>query len=197
MPGHNKKFISKKPPRSLGLFLITLAFILFLNSQAGAFMVGLSTEELARSSDSVITGEVTDTESFWSEDGKTILTNATVTVENIIKGPSPQNTIIIVEHEGGEIGGVGLKVSDIAPLVKGEKVLLFLKSSDSRKFRDSRKPKASREKVHTLVGEAQGKYVIDTKGVAAKSGFSSTAGAGLIDNNLPLEDLIKIIKDIK
>lgn len=196
MPGHNKKFISKKTPRSLGLFLITLAFILFFDSQAGAFMVGLSTEELTRSSDSVITGEVTDTESFWSEDGKTILTNATVTVKNIIKGLSPQNTII-VEHEGGEIGEIGLKISDIAPLVKGEKVLLFLKSGDSRKFRDSRKPKASREKVHTLVGEAQGKYVIDTKGVAAKSGFSSTAGAGLIDNNLPLEDLIKIIKAIK
>lgn len=196
MPRHNKKFICKKTPRSFSSFLIALAFILFLNSQADTFMIGLSTEELTRSSDSVISGTVRDTESFWSEDGKTILTNATVTVENLIKGSSPQNTII-VEHEGGEVGGVGLKVSDIAPLVKGEKVLLFLKSGPSRKFRDSRTSNTGREKVHTLVGEAQGKYVIDSKGLAVKGGFSSAAGAEVIDNNLSLEELIRIIKGIK
>lgn len=196
MPRHNNKFISKKTSRSFSSFLAALAFMFFFNSQTAAFMVGLSTEELTRSSDSVITGEVTDIESFWSEDGKTILTNATVTVENIIKGPSTQSTII-VEYEGGEIGGIGLKVSDIAPLVKGEKVLLFLKAGDSRKFSDSRKPKAAREKIQTIVGEAQGKYVIDTKGLVSKGGFSTEAAAGVVDNNLPLKELIKIIKNIK
>lgn len=183
-------------PLLLIFSLIGMTLILFFSSPSTALMLGLSMEELVSSSDLVISGEIKDTESFWSEDGKTILTSATLLVENTIKGDSTQNTVI-VEHEGGEIGGIGLKVSDISPLIKGEKIVLLLKSAYTRKRQTGRRPGTSIEKVYNIVGEAQGKYLIDSKGMTTRSGFSIAAGKDVIDNNLPLNELIKRIKDLK
>lgn len=180
----------------LSSFVIALILFFFFNSQASALMLGLSLEELANSADLVISGEVTDTESFWSEDGKIILTSATVSVENTIKGDPTKNTVT-VEHEGGEIGGIGLKVSDISPLVKGEKIVLLLKAAYTRKPLSGRRPEAARERIYNIVGEAQGKYLIDSKGMATRSGFSVIGKENVIDNNIPLEKLIKRIKNMK
>lgn len=183
-------------PHFLSSLLISLTLLLFFNIQAFALMLGLSLEELVSSSDIVISGEVKDTESFWSKDGKTILTSATVAVDNIIKGDPSQDTVI-VEHEGGEIGGIGLKVSDISPLVKGEKIVLLLKAAYSRKHLADRGLDTPTEKVYNLVGEAQGKYLIDSNGLATRSGFSIAGRKNLHDNNIPLEELIKRIQGIK
>lgn len=183
-------------PHFLSSSLISMSLLLFLSGPALALMFGLSLEELASSSELVISGEVKDTESFWSEDGKTILTSATVAVENTIKGDPSQRTVT-VEHEGGEIGEIGLKVSDISPLVRGEKIVLLLKSAYSRRPRFGRGPDTTTEKVYNLVGEAQGKYLIDSKGIATRSGFSIAGSTNLKDNNIPLEELIKRIHSLK
>lgn len=180
---------------SISIF-ISLSLLLFFSSQVLALMLGLSMEELVNSSELVLNGEIKETECFWSEDGKTILTSATVAVESTLKGDPSQKTVT-VEHEGGEIGGIGLKVSDISPLVKGEKIVLLLKSAYSRKPQFGREPDTPTEKVYRLVGEAQGKYLIDSKGMATRSGFSVAGRKSLHDNNIPLEELIKRIQDIK
>lgn len=186
--------INKTP--FLSSLLISLSLLLFFSGPAFALMLGLSLEELVSSSDIVISGEVKDTESFWSKDGKTILTNATVAVDNIFKGAPSQDTVI-VEHEGGEIGGIGLKVSDISPLVKREKIVLLLKAAHTRKPQSGRGPEAARERIYNIVGEAQGKYLIDSKGMATRSGFSVVGRKNLHDDNIPLEELIKRIQSLK
>ena len=152
-----------------------------------AVMAGLSTADLARSSGAVITGEVVQSESFRSEDGKTILTKASVVVTEVVRGVVDEKTVI-VEYEGGEVGGVGLRVSDIAPLVKGERVLLFLTKEKSR---------ADKAEIHRIVGKGQGKYTIDEKGIARKRGFSVARDNEVIDNDIPVEDLKEKIRRVR
>ena len=166
------------------LFLIMVYFL--LSSSSLAVMLGLGTEELTRGSESVIIGEVEDTEAQWSKDGKTIFTKAFIVVNEIIRGRTLQKRIII-EYEGGEIGDIGLKVSDVAPLEKGERVLLFLKSGKSR----------DDGFVYNIVGKAQGKYTIDKERIARKRGFSVMSGEDIIDNNIPLDELLKKIREVK
>jgi hypothetical protein len=149
-------------------------------------MLGLGTEELTRGSESVIIGEVEDTEAQWSKDGKTIFTKAFIVVNEIIRGRTLQKRIII-EYEGGEIGDIGLKVSDVVPLEKGERVLLFLKSGKSR----------GDGFIYNIVGKAQGKYSIDKERIARKRGFSVIRGEDIIDNNIPLDELIKKIREVR
>ncbi len=57
-----------------------------------------------------------------------IYTRVTLAVEETVKGtPAPQATIRV---PGGEVNGLGLMVSDAASFTQGERVVVFLKSSD-------------------------------------------------------------------
>ena len=146
-------------------------------------MVGLSTEELVRASEIVIEGDVEEVASQWSVDGKIIFTSATVVVRRVIRGNTVQQKVV-VEYEGGEVGRVGLKVSDVVEMKKGEKVILFLKKGKSNKD----------GVVFHAVGKAQGKYTVGDDGIARKKGFSLGRGEEVIDNNLPVDVLIDKIK---
>lgn len=148
-------------------------------------MKGLSTEELTKSADAVIVGEVEDVEAQWSKDGKTIFTGAYIVVRSVIRGAIAQANIT-VEYEGGEIGDRGLMVSDEPTLEIGEKVILFLKSGKSKKDGS----------IYKIAGKSQGKYVIDEDGIARKSGFRIVKGEEAIDNNISVDELIEKIRGI-
>jgi len=165
---------------------IWLIMIFFLSSSSSAIMKAMSTEELVRTSEIVVIGEVEDVKAQWSKDGKTIFTSASIVISDVIRGKIDQEKII-VECEGGEVGDIGLKVSDVSPLRKGEKVILFLKSGKSKK----------EGVVHNIVGKAQGKYTIDADGIARKGGFSIVSGEDVIDNNIPVDELIDKIRRVK
>ena len=165
---------------------ICLIVTCFLPSQSLAIMVGMSTEELTRASETVIRGEVENVETQWSKDGKTIFTSVTISKTDVIKGRNIQKRII-VEYEGGEIGEIGYRVSDVEPLRKGEKVILFLKLGKSKKDGI----------VFNIVGKGQGKYTIGNDGIARKGGFSIISGEEVIDNNIPVEVLVNKIKKVK
>jgi len=115
----------------LDLKMITVLLIgcllLLAASQATATMVGLSTEDLTKASKIIVIGEVINVASHWNSDRTTILTSASILVKDVVKGEQLEQ-MITVEYEGGEVGDIGLKVSDTVPLVTGEEVLLFLKS---------------------------------------------------------------------
>lgn len=157
-----------------------------LSSTSLAVMKGLSTDDLTKSSDMVVIGEVEDVEAQWSIDGQTIFTSATVSISEVVAGrPLPGK--IVVEYEGGELGDIGLKVSDMATLDKGDKVLLFLKTARSKKFGSA----------YNMIGKAQGKYKIGEDGIARKGGFSIADGGNEIDNDLPIDVLAEKIRRIK
>jgi len=158
-------------------------------------MIGLSTEELAGSADLVVVGQVSDVKSFWSRDGSIILSRATIYVENTIKG-NQRNDLIDIIFEGGEIGNIGLKVSDMSTFRKGEKVFLFLKEGTARSV-ESVGDTLRTDTSYTIVGMSQGKYTIDENGIAKKSGFSISGGEQKVDRIIRLNDLINKIKAVR
>ena len=171
------------------LFVVTILNFIMLclfSFSSLAIMKGMSTKELTKLSETVIEGRVEGVEAQWSKDGKTIFTSAYIVVSNVIRGMSDQ-TNIIVEYEGGEIGDTGVKVSDEPTLKEGERVILFLKSGKSKKD----------GVAYNIVGKGQGKYVMGADGIARKSGFSIEGGAENIDTNIPVDELIEKVRRVK
>lgn len=170
------------------LFMKLLCVILIccLASEAPAIMKALTTEKLTKASKMVILGEVEDLKSQWTENGEKIVTRATVVITRVIRGKSISKKLV-VEYDGGEVGEIGLKVSDVYPLAKKEKVLLFLRPKE--KNNDTR--------VFNIVGKAQGKYTIHENGVARKRGFAVAGERRSIDNDIPLEELIRKIEAVE
>lgn len=167
------------------ILIMSLLTVPALYSLAAAIMTGLSTEDLTRSSDFVVQGEVEDVAAYWSEDGK-IITRAIVRKEMAVRGIITEERVV-VEYEGGEIGDIGMKVSDAALLSKGEKVLLFLKSAKRR----------NNQPVYSIFGKAQGKYSVGEDGIARKKGFSLEGAGGVVDNDIPAKRLIEKIRNIR
>ena len=168
----------------IGIF--TLFFLIFYLSNSSSLMLGLSTEKLTKKSDVVVEGEVEDTISEWSKDGKKIITSAYIIVSDVIKGVMP-NYKITVEYEGGSVGNLELQVSDGVHLSKGERVIVFLKEGKSKK----------KGTVYKIVGKSQGKYTIDKDGIARKQGFSIVQGEKVIDNNIPVEELVEKVRRVE
>ena len=165
---------------------VLIAFLCVLPIASRGVMEGLSTEDLARGSDLVVLGDVESATGKWSDDGRTIITTANVVVTEVIKGQSVRRTID-VEYPGGEVGDIGLRVSDEPAMEKGEKVILFLKHGI--------RPGETRK--YNMVGKGQGKYSIGPDGVARKKGFSLAGDAKQIDAEIPFDALIEKIKRVK
>jgi len=166
------------------IFFVLMA-ALCMSKQSAATMVLLSTEILTGESALIVLGDVKQVKSEWGEDKKAIFTFVTVTVRETIKGKAVNKTLKIM-YEGGEIDGIGMKVSDVAIPNAGENVLLFLKPAKTRQF----------ETIYKNVGKAQGQYKIDKDGIARKAGYNLEGSAKDIDNNMPIEVLIEKIKRI-
>jgi hypothetical protein len=173
--------------KNLARAAITLLLTLALAPPADAVMIGMSTEALTREADVVVEGSVGAVRSFWNAEHTKILSRAEVAVGEVVRGTSAGSTVV-VEYEGGEVGGLGMRVSDVEPFAAGERVLLFLK----------RLPQpAPGTEAHGLVGLAQGKYVIGRDRVARKGGFSVAAGAGDVDGALDLDALKAKIRGVR
>ena len=151
--------------------------------ESSATMIGLSTELLTKQSGLVVTGEVQETKSQWADNKEAIVTIATISIQEVIKGRSAAKKVR-VKYEGGEVDGLGMRVSDAAELAGGETVLLFLNhghhNSDGAEYE--------------IVGKAQGKYTIGNDNIARKKGFSVLDGKEVIDNDIPVSTLIEKIK---
>lgn len=165
------------------LFFVLVAFPWTLPSSSLAVMEGLAVEDLAGHSDLVLSGHVRSVTAGWSEDGRTIFTTAVVAVTEGIKG-QPVLREIEVEYPGGEVGRIGLRVSDEPAMETGEDVILFLK-------RGSRPSSADK---YNLVGKGQGKYSIGPDGIARRKGYSLAGDAKDADAEIPRGALIERVR---
>lgn len=165
------------------LLLVLIAFSWTMPSASFAVMEGLSVEDLTGRSELVLSGQVRSVTAGWSDDGKSIYTTAVVSVSEMIKGQAVRREIE-VEVPGGEVGDIGLRVSDEPAMATGEDVVLFLK-------RGSRPGAADK---YNLVGKGQGKYSIGSDGVARKKGFSLAGDTKPVDAEIPLDALIGKIR---
>ncbi len=171
------------PPGRATAALLTL---LMSAGIAHASLVPLSTEDLARSAPLVVRGTVEETRSRFTPDGSLIVTFSAVRVEETYRGSHPRRRLV-VETEGGEVGDVGLVVTDAAVLKEGDRVVLFLAPGRS----------ATGRSVYRVVGEAQGAYRVGDDGVARKDGFHVEGDPSIVDFEIPLADLARRAREAR
>jgi hypothetical protein len=123
-----------------------MSFILFLFFST--ILRDISIEELVRTSDLIIQGEVKEISCRMEADH--IYTYVSVEISKSIKGEFPQE--ITLRIKGGKIGNIVEKVSGSPSFEKGERVILFLKRKNE---------------FFSVSGMALGKFkIINERGVA-------------------------------
>ena len=171
----------------LRLALISLAFVIMAAGGIGsavALMEALSISTLVKASTSIIRGEVLDAESMWSESGDEIVTRVTIRVQSDFKRLVSEE-LVTVEYLGGEVGEIGMMVSDSPQMFAGEEVIIFLELSDVS---------ADQQRFH-VVGSAQGKFTLEEDGMVRTMGFTLVEQDGLMYRELSEADLIQRITD--
>lgn len=151
---------------------------------AAALMEALSIDTLVKASSSIIRGEVVDSQAMWSESGDQIVTRVTIRVQKDFKRLVSEE-LITVEYLGGEVGEIGMMVSDSPQMFAGEEVIIFLEPSGAS---------TDRQRFH-VVGSAQGKFTLEEDGMVRTMGFSLMEQDGLMYRELSEADLIQRITD--
>ncbi|MBF0566042.1 MAG: hypothetical protein HQK89_12445 [Nitrospirae bacterium] len=147
--------------------------------------VGMSTEEIAKSSDVVIVGVVDKVKSVWDKKEGTIISNADVKVKEVIKGKLDKK-LVKVEYEGGTVGDISFHLSSGVSFTKGEEVIVFLKVKNG-------KPAGS---PYLVYGDVQGKYTVK-KDKAEKNVSSLESNLENVDAKVSVAELIKKVKSIQ
>ncbi|MBE0571108.1 MAG: hypothetical protein IH618_06140 [Ignavibacteriaceae bacterium] len=86
-------------------------------------------KNLSQNADVIITGKVTQQNSNWNENKTRIYTQATIQVDEYLKGGNTGNSIV-VSYPGGEVGDVGELYSHMPRFEENEEVLVFLEKDD-------------------------------------------------------------------
>jgi hypothetical protein len=114
--------------RIMNLFFAIVIVISFY-STSFAQLTSSGVENMSKNADLIITGKVVEQNSSWNENNTRIYTQATIRVEEYIKGSNNSGSII-VSYPGGEVGDVGEMYSHMPRFENNEDVLVFLKKDD-------------------------------------------------------------------
>ena len=176
------------------LAFLALAFLTLNSSQA--LMVKLSLQRLTVGSDAIILGEVENIQCQWSLDRQIILSVVTLQIYEILKG-NLSSSKIFIQYPGGTVGEISLKVTDMPSFFKKEKALVFLKSvTDMTDMKNSPLVTLNILPAFKVFGNAQGKYFIDAKAMAKRSGYYSIDQDEGPERTLSLTELKARIKSI-
>jgi len=174
--------------------LVYLISIFCCFSLARGLIIKLPLKELVTKAEAIIIGEVKDIKCQWSIDHSVVLTIVTINIHEVLKG-NINNTQILIQYPGGEVGDIGLKVSDMPSFLLNENVLVFLKYiKDPQSEKNSPLTAMSILQSFSILGAAQGKYSIDKDEIAKKSGYVLNSNIHEPDILLPLTVLKKKIK---
>ncbi len=128
------------------LLLPAALLVAAMAASAGAAMLKIPLPDLTQRSDQVLRCRVTATQSRWTDDRTTIVTDVTLAAGEAWKGDAPAGGAVALTVRGGEVGDVGI-VSEHAPrFERGEDVVLFLARGPDGGLR--------------VTGEEQGKYTV-------------------------------------
>ncbi|HVP62397.1 MAG TPA: hypothetical protein VMT11_17695 [Myxococcaceae bacterium] len=115
--------------------------LLVASSALASITVQMDVPALTAASTDVVDAQVVSASAVWTGDHRRIMTHVQVDVRETWKGTATGR--ITVVQPGGERDGLGQRVSGVAALVPGERVVLFLERAGDR---------------HRVVGLAQGVY---------------------------------------
>ncbi|MDD3276346.1 MAG: hypothetical protein PHP93_04770 [Kiritimatiellales bacterium] len=169
------------------IFFSIVGLTVLLSAMAQALMAPIATDTLVDLSSCIVEGQVTGLSSRWTADGSLIVTEVMVEVTDALLGETNRVTFL---YEGGVVGDVGLRVSDMPAVSTNQQVLVFLrKMTDREKTRDI-SSKTGFEQRYMLSGSAQGFCRIEN-GRAIKGNFTvlETPAAGakaVASNDVPM-----------
>jgi hypothetical protein len=98
-------------------------------SAAFAQLTSSDVERMSKNADLIIAGKVVEQNSNWNENKTRIYTQATIQVEEYLKGGNNGGPVI-VSYLGGEVGDVGEMYSHMPRFENNEEVLVFLKKDE-------------------------------------------------------------------
>jgi hypothetical protein len=110
-----------------------------------ATFVAMTAEELIQEADAVVQGRVIRLESKWDQQGRIIVTEATVEVSETIAGVAPAQ--IVVQVPGGKVADYRVDAPGFPQLAESEEVILFVKEDRSMQ-------------VNRIVGHQQGHFEV-------------------------------------
>lgn len=114
--------------RSYFLFLL---IILFSGTASLSFSQqnNAALQRLTESADVIVTGNVSGQVSNWNANKSKIFTEATLKVDEYLKGNNSGSSIVIT-YPGGEVGGVGELYTHMPRFANNEDVIVFLKKDE-------------------------------------------------------------------
>jgi len=126
-----KRSISQPVVRA---FTLLLAVLFFARMAEATTAVMLTDEELITSSRVILVGEVKSVKARWDDERGNIFTYVKVRVSNVLKG-QVQSERIVFKQLGGTVGGESSIVYGAPEYKAGQRVLLFLNTSDDGSLR--------------------------------------------------------------
>ena len=84
-------------------------------------------QKMSRDADLILTGKVIKQQSAWNQNKTRIITSTTIEAEEYLKGNAGRK-FLVVNHPGGEVGGVGEIYTHMPTFKDNEEMLLFLKN---------------------------------------------------------------------
>ena len=128
--------------RSVGW--VSLALLVAAAPASASTFLHVGRGELTARAEAVVVGTVLEVESFWSDDGRIIVTEAKVLVEEALVGDAP--SVALVRTFGGTVNGFTVEAHGFPTFEKGERLLLFLE------------PDRRARGAHRVLGFQEGKY---------------------------------------
>ncbi len=113
--------------RLVALSLVLLAVLAAVPAGASTF-IALSRQELVSQSDAVIQGRVLKVSSFWGQEGRVIMSEILVQVEEKIRGNAP--TVVKVRTFGGTVDGYTVEAHGFPKMAVNDHVVLFLQNAN-------------------------------------------------------------------
>jgi len=107
--------------------ILTMTFLCVFQITTYSQQLSTDIENLSKGADVVLTGKVVQQKSSWNEDRSRIYTNATIQVEEYLKGTTNEESVVVT-YLGGEVGDVGELYTHMPRFEDDEEILVFLKS---------------------------------------------------------------------
>ncbi len=111
------------------IFFLLWVLIALAPAESSAQLLKASLEDLTKASTSIVHGETVQVRSFWTSDNRYIMTEATIQVEETVRGMA--STSIVVTIPGGRVGNTEYEVSDMPVFSEGEEVVVFVSRHSS------------------------------------------------------------------
>lgn len=136
-------------------------------SARASVVLALDLAALVAKSDEIVLGTAGPQRARWSNDGKLIVTDMQLRVEESLKGPAHVGDVLVVTRMGGTLRDIALQVPGEANFGPDQRVLVFLHAEGSAKERH-------------VVGMAQGVIPITGRGANAMA-MPNAGGTALVE----------------